>query len=83
MSCYIYALLTVCFTSLEPRLSVPDFVSLLRFFSKAARQNPERRAWVRGYVFTLLALLLSQSVSYYIFLHCVHVGHLLQLKYVL
>ena len=35
--------------SLEPRLSVPDFVSQLRFFSKAARQNPERKAWVRGY----------------------------------
>ena len=38
--------------SLEPRLSVPDFVSQLWrkiVFSKAARQNPERRAWVRGY----------------------------------
>ena len=38
--------------SLEPRLSVPDFVSQLwrkiGFFSKAGRQNPERRAWVRG-----------------------------------
>ena len=36
--------------SLEPRLSVPDFVSQLwrkvRFFSKAARQNQERKAWV-------------------------------------
>ena len=24
-------------------------VVYLRFFSKAARQNPERKAWVRGY----------------------------------
>ena len=29
----------------EPRLSVPNFA----FFSKAARQNPERKAWVQGY----------------------------------
>ena len=29
-----------------PRLSVPDFVS--QFWRKAARQNPERRAWERG-----------------------------------
>ena len=36
--------------SLEPRLSVLDFVSQLYlwFFSKAARQNPERKAWIRG-----------------------------------
>ena len=34
--------------SLEPRLSVLDFVSQLRFFSKAARQNPERNTWVWG-----------------------------------
>ena len=43
------------FPSLEPRLSVLDFVSQLwrkvGFFSKAARQNPERKAWVRGYDF--------------------------------
>ena len=47
-------------TSLEPRLSVPDFVSQLwRKATKAARQNPERekaarqhrerKPWVRGY----------------------------------
>ena len=38
--------------SLEPRFSVPDFVSQLwrkiGGFSKAARQNPEQKAWVRG-----------------------------------
>ena len=32
--------------SLVPMLSVPDFVSQL--WRKAARQNPERRAWERG-----------------------------------
>ena len=41
--------------SLEPRLSVPDFVLQLwrnlRFFSKAARENPELKAWVRGYTY--------------------------------
>ena len=40
------------FPSLEPRLSIPDFVSQLgrkiQFFSKAAKQNPERKAWVLG-----------------------------------
>ena len=38
--------------SLEPRFSVPDFVLQLwrkiGGFSKAARQNPEQKAWVRG-----------------------------------
>ena len=43
--------------SLNPRLSIPDF------FSKAARQNPERRAWVRGY--TDPALLMHCTVSAY------------------
>ena len=33
--------------SLEPRLSVLDFVSQL--FSKAVRQNLEQKAWVQGY----------------------------------
>ena len=33
--------------SVVPRLSILDFVSQ-RFFSKAARQNLEQRAWVRG-----------------------------------
>ena len=45
----------VYFTSLEPRLSIPDFVSQLwrKFFSKAARQNPESlglRLYFTGYV---------------------------------
>ena len=43
--------------SLKPRLSIPDFVS------KAARQNPEWRAWVRGY--TDPALLMHCTVSAY------------------
>ena len=40
--------------SLKPRLFVPDFVSQLwrkiggLFFSKAARQNPERKAWTKS-----------------------------------
>ena len=44
-----------CLGSLEPRLSVPDFVSQLwrkiwvLNFSKAARQNPEQKAWLRNY----------------------------------
>ena len=37
--------------SLEPRLSVPNFVSQL--FSKATRQNPEWKAWVRSYMLVL------------------------------
>ena len=36
-------------TGLERRLSVPDFVSQLTAFSRAAKQNPEWKAWVRGY----------------------------------
>ena len=39
------------FGSLEPRLSVPDCVSQLWRKTKAARHNPERKAWVRGYHF--------------------------------
>ena len=35
-------------SSLEPRLSVPDFVSQLWRKFKAAKQNPEWKAWVRG-----------------------------------
>ena len=40
-------------TSLEPRLFVPD---LSRSFSYAARQNPERKAWVRGYAIMSLKI---------------------------
>ena len=35
--------------SIEPRLSVLDFVSQLWRKVGAVRQNPEQRAWVRGY----------------------------------
>ena len=34
--------------SLEPRLSVPDFVSQLWRKIRAMRQNPEQEAWVQG-----------------------------------
>ena len=37
--------------SLEPRLSVPNFVSQL--FYKATRKNPEWKAWVRSYMLVL------------------------------
>ena len=39
-----------CRGSLESKLSVPNFVShCLEIFSKAARQDLGRKAWVRGY----------------------------------
>ena len=37
-------------TSLEPRLSI---------FSKAVRQNPEWKAWVRGYIYSTIVKLAS------------------------
>ena len=37
------------YCSLEPRLSVLDFVLQLWKKIKAARQNPKWKAWVRGY----------------------------------
>ena len=47
---HCWQLVFSCMGSLESKLSVPDFVShCLEIFSKAARQNPGRKAWVRGY----------------------------------
>ena len=49
-------------TSLEPRLSVPDFVSQL--WRKIARQNPERKACVWGYKHTCsFTVCFSVSIS--------------------
>ena len=41
------------YASLELRLSVPDFVSQLWRKIGAVRQNPEWRAWVRGYSYAI------------------------------
>ena len=42
--------------SLEPRLSILDFVLQLWFFLKAVRQNPEQKDWVWGYISIALCL---------------------------
>ena len=59
-------------TSLEPRLSVSDFV--LQLWREAARQNLERKAWVRGYQTTVLL---------YLVLFCINTSHFKNKKFLI
>ena len=47
--------------SLEPRLSIPHFVSQL-WRNIESKQNPEKRAWVQGYNSAFPSLLLWKWV---------------------
>ena len=49
----------------------------IRFFSKAARQNPERRAWVWGYMYCLAVVL---NVVLFYCLPVVYISHCIHLK---